>query len=211
MLKVCRTSRSSRHRRVDPRHRRERDGKEVLVRALHRLSDRRSRRLVPSTARRYRDPAGSELFGFEKGLSPARSRRRRARSRWRTADTVPRRGRRPLAGAAAKLLRFLQEKVIERIGAGRRSRGRARRLRHAPRPRGDDQSRRVPRGLFYASRGHGPDPAAARSAGRRDHPGTGLLQRYAAELRRQYGLLEAAIAIVEQYRWPATSASWRTA
>lgn len=93
-------------------------GKEVLVKALHSLSDRRSKRLVAINCAAIPEALlESELFGYEKGAFTG------------AAKTTP--GKIEVASGGilfldevgdlpqslqAKLLRFLQERVIERIG-----------------------------------------------------------------------------------------------
>jgi two-component system NtrC family response regulator len=93
-------------------------GKEVLVKGLHKLSDRRDRRLVAINCAAIPEALlESELFGYEKGAFTG------------AAKTTP--GKIEVANGGmlfldevgdlplplqAKLLRFLQERVIERIG-----------------------------------------------------------------------------------------------
>ncbi len=96
-------------------------GKEVLVKALHRLSDRSDKRLVAiNCAAIPENLLESELFGYEKGAFTG------------AAKTTPGKIEHADGGMLfldeigdlslplqAKLLRFLQERVIERVG-GRR-------------------------------------------------------------------------------------------
>ena len=93
-------------------------GKEVLVKALHNLSDRRDKRLVAINCAAIPEALlESELFGYEKGAFTG------------AAKTTP--GKIEVADGGvlfldevgdlpqplqAKLLRFLQERVIERLG-----------------------------------------------------------------------------------------------
>jgi two-component system NtrC family response regulator len=93
-------------------------GKEVLVKALHNLSDRRDKRLVAINCAAIPEALlESELFGYEKGAFTG------------AVKTTP--GKIEVANGGmlfldevgdlphplqAKLLRFLQERVIERIG-----------------------------------------------------------------------------------------------
>ncbi len=93
-------------------------GKEVLVKALHKLSDRRANRLVAINCAAIPEALlESELFGYEKGAFTG------------AVKTTP--GKIEVAHGGilfldevgdlpqplqAKLLRFLQERVIERIG-----------------------------------------------------------------------------------------------
>jgi transcriptional regulator with GAF, ATPase, and Fis domain len=60
-------------------------GKEVLARGLHELSPRRNERFVAiNCAAIPENLLESELFGYERAPSPARSSRPSARSRWPT-------------------------------------------------------------------------------------------------------------------------------
>jgi two-component system NtrC family response regulator len=96
-------------------------GKELLARGLHRASGRRDRNFVAINCAAIPESLlEAELFGYEKGAFTGRhqehGRQDRARPR---GHAVPRRGRRHPLPLQVKLLRFLQERVIERIG-GRR-------------------------------------------------------------------------------------------
>jgi two-component system NtrC family response regulator len=93
-------------------------GKEVLVRILHSLSGRSSRRLVAINCAAIPDALlESELFGYEKGAFTGAV--KTTRGKIETADQgilfLDEIGDLPMS-LQAKLLRFLQERVIERIG-----------------------------------------------------------------------------------------------
>ncbi|MCG6940178.1 MAG: PEP-CTERM-box response regulator transcription factor [Thiohalocapsa sp.] len=93
-------------------------GKEVLVRILHSLSARSGRRLVAINCAAIPDALlESELFGYEKGAFTGAV--KTTRGKIETADRgilfLDEIGDLPLS-LQAKLLRFLQERVIERIG-----------------------------------------------------------------------------------------------
>jgi two-component system NtrC family response regulator len=93
-------------------------GKEVLVRALHRLSSRSAGRLVAiNCAAIPENLLESELFGYEKGAFTGAT--RTAKGKIELADEgllfLDEVGDLPMA-LQAKLLRFLQERVIERVG-----------------------------------------------------------------------------------------------
>ncbi len=96
-------------------------GKELLVKALHRLSDRADRRLVAiNCAAIPENLLESELFGYEKGAFTGAAKTtigkiEHADGGMLFLDEI---GDLPLS-LQAKLLRFLQERVIERVG-GRR-------------------------------------------------------------------------------------------
>lgn len=93
-------------------------GKEVLVKALHTLSDRRKKRLVAINCAAIPEALlESELFGYEKGAFTGAAKTTQGKIEVANGgilflDEV---GDLPQA-LQAKLLRFLQERVIERIG-----------------------------------------------------------------------------------------------
>lgn len=94
-------------------------GKEVLARAIHMLSDRRDRPFVAINCASIPDTLlESELFGYEKGAFTGAN--KRTLGKIETADQgtlfLDEIGDMPL-NLQAKLLRFLQERVIERIGS----------------------------------------------------------------------------------------------
>jgi two-component system NtrC family response regulator len=182
-------------------------GKEVLVRALHRLSDRRGRRLVAINCAAIPETLlESELFGFEKGAFTG------------AVKTTP--GKIEVANGGilfldevgdlspalqAKLLRFLQEKVIERIGGRQEIAVDVRVVCATHR----DLADMISRGEFREDLYYRLNEATVRVPPLRDRQGDAIvlarafLQRYAAELKRPVrGFSEAAIAAVEQYRWP---------
>jgi two-component system NtrC family response regulator len=93
-------------------------GKEVLVKALHRLSDRHDKRLVAINCAAIPEALlESELFGYEKGAFTGAA--KTTPGKIEVADGgmlfLDEVGDLPQA-LQAKLLRFLQERVIERIG-----------------------------------------------------------------------------------------------
>jgi two-component system NtrC family response regulator len=93
-------------------------GKEVLVKALHKLSDRSEKRLVAiNCAAIPENLLESELFGYEKGAFTGAN--KTTPGKIEVADGgilfLDEVGDLPLA-LQAKLLRFLQERVIERVG-----------------------------------------------------------------------------------------------
>ena len=96
-------------------------GKEVAARALHAGSPRRGRRFVPINCAAIPEPLlESELFGHERGAFTGAVKQSPGRIEHANGGTLflDEIGDLPV-GLQAKLLRFLQERVIERIG-GRR-------------------------------------------------------------------------------------------
>ncbi len=93
-------------------------GKELLARALHRLSRRAEKRMVAINCAAIPETLlESELFGFEKGAFTGASKQTIGRIEYANGGTLflDEIGDLPLS-LQAKLLRFLQERVIERLG-----------------------------------------------------------------------------------------------
>jgi two-component system, NtrC family, response regulator len=93
-------------------------GKEVLAKALHRLSPRAEKRMVAiNCAAVPENLMESELFGYEKGAFTGAAKRTLGKVETANEGTLflDEIGDMPLA-LQAKLLRFLQERVIERVG-----------------------------------------------------------------------------------------------
>ncbi len=93
-------------------------GKELFARALHQLSPRRKKRLVAINCAAIPDNLlESELFGYEKGAFTGANRQTRGKIEYADGGTLflDEIGDMPL-DLQAKMLRFLQERVIERIG-----------------------------------------------------------------------------------------------
>ncbi|WNO08588.1 PEP-CTERM-box response regulator transcription factor [Teredinibacter sp. KSP-S5-2] len=93
-------------------------GKEVLAKALHRLSPRKDNRMVAiNCAAVPENLMESELFGYEKGAFTGANKRTLGKVETANGGTLflDEIGDMPLP-LQAKLLRFLQERVIERVG-----------------------------------------------------------------------------------------------
>ncbi|MGI4848110.1 MAG: PEP-CTERM-box response regulator transcription factor [Janthinobacterium lividum] len=93
-------------------------GKEVLARALHQLSPRSAKRFVAiNCAAIPENLLESELFGYEKGAFTGAVKQTLGKIEMASGGTffLDEVGDLPMA-LQAKLLRFLQERVIERIG-----------------------------------------------------------------------------------------------
>ncbi len=93
-------------------------GKEILARALHRLSDRRDKDFIAiNCAAIPENLLESELFGYERGAFTGANKQTRGKLEFADQGTLflDEIGDLPSA-LQAKLLRFLQERVIERVG-----------------------------------------------------------------------------------------------
>ncbi|NRA72402.1 MAG: PEP-CTERM-box response regulator transcription factor [Gammaproteobacteria bacterium] len=93
-------------------------GKEVLAKAIHHLSDRQKKPFIAINCASIPDNLlESELFGYEKGAFTGANKQTKGKIECAEGGTLflDEIGDMPLA-LQAKMLRFLQERVIERIG-----------------------------------------------------------------------------------------------
>lgn len=97
-------------------------GKEVLARALHNLSSRKDKRFVAINCAAIPETLlESELFGYEKGAFTGAAKQTPGKIEMADGGTffLDEVGDLPFQ-LQAKLLRFLQERIIERIGGGKK-------------------------------------------------------------------------------------------
>ena len=183
-------------------------GKELVVRALHALSDRRRKRLVAiNCAAIPENLLESELFGYERGAFTG------------AVKTTP--GKIEVANGGilfldeigdlsqalqAKLLRFLQERVIERIG-GRQEIPVDVRVVCATH---QDLDQLIKAGNFREDLYYRINEASIRVPPLRDRQGDAVLlarvflHRFTEDLKRPgvKGFTEAALGVIERYGWP---------
>ena len=182
-------------------------GKEVLVKALHHLSERSDKRLVAINCAAIPEALlESELFGYEKGAFTG------------AAKTTP--GKIEVANGGilfldevgdlpmslqAKLLRFLQERVIERIGGRSEIAVDVRVICATHR----DLPELIQSGDFREDLYYRINEATIRVPPLRERQGDNLLlarallERFAAQLKRPIkGFTPQAIEAIEAYAWP---------
>jgi two-component system NtrC family response regulator len=182
-------------------------GKEVLVKALHKLSERRDRRLVAINCAAIPEALlESELFGYEKGAFTGAAKTTQGKIEVASGgilflDEV---GDLPQP-LQAKLLRFLQERVIERIGGRSEIPVDVRVICATHR----DLPEQIQAGEFREDLYYRINEATIRVPPLRERQGDSLLlaraflEKYAAELKRPIkGLTPQAVEAIEAHDWP---------
>jgi two-component system NtrC family response regulator len=182
-------------------------GKEVLVKAVHNLSERRDKRLVAINCAAIPEALlESELFGYEKGAFTG------------AVKTTP--GKIELADGGilfldevgdlpmplqAKLLRFLQERVIERVGGRREIPVDVRVVCATHR----DLPELIATGSFREDLYYRINEATITVPPLRHRQGDAVLlarvflERFAQQLKRPLkGFTQQAVLAIEDYNWP---------
>lgn len=182
-------------------------GKEILARAIHELSDRAKNNFVAiNCAAIPENLLESELFGYEKGAFTGATKQTKGKFEYSDGGTLflDEMGDLPLA-LQAKLLRFLQERSIERVG-GRDEISVDTRVVCATHK---DIHKLIELGefredLYYRiSEVTIAIPSLAERAGDAILIGRFLLKKYGEEMNKKVkDFSPAALAAVEQYRWP---------
>ncbi len=182
-------------------------GKELVARALHGLSPRSKARYVAINCAAIPDALlESELFGFEKGAFTGAAKQTQGKVELAHKGTLflDEIGDLPLA-LQAKLLRFLQERVIERIG-GREEIPVDVRIICATH---QDLQSMIQQGTFREDLYYRLAEIAIEIPPLRHRPGDSILlahafvRRFAEEqARNTITLLPDAIAAIEAYEWP---------
>lgn len=182
-------------------------GKEVLVKALHDLSDRSEKRLVAINCAAIPEALlESELFGYEKGAFTGAA--KTTQGKIEVADGgilfLDEVGDLPLA-LQAKLLRFLQERVIERIGGRSEIPVDVRVICATHR----DLPELIQSGDFREDLFYRINEATIKVPPLRERQGDNLLlarallERFATQLKRPIkGFTPQAIEAIEAYEWP---------
>ena len=151
-------------------------GKEVMAQAIHDLSPRHQRPMIRvSCAAIPTSLIESELFGREKGAYTGALSRQIGRFEAANQSTLflDEIGDLPLE-VQVKLLRVLQERVIERLGSTQPDQGRRPHHRgHEPQPRGRGPRQDVSRGSVLSPQ-RLPHRRAAAARTRRGHPRAGV-------------------------------------
>lgn len=182
-------------------------GKEVVARALHSLSSRGNRRFVPiNCAAIPENLLESELFGYEKGAFTGATRQTPGRIELADGGTLllDEIGDLPQS-LQGKLLRFLQERVIERLG-GRSEIPVDVRVICATH---QDLQTRIADGRFREDLYYRINEVSITIPPLRERSGDaillarGLADRFAREQGRNVlGFTEDALAAIESYPWP---------
>ena len=151
-------------------------GKEVMAQAIHDLSPRHQRRMIRvSCAAIPTALIESELFGREKGAYTGALSRQIGRFEAANQSTLflDEIGDLPME-VQVKLLRVLQERVIERLGSTQPDQGRRPHHRgHEPQPRGRGPRQDLSRGSVLSPQ-RVPHRRSAAARARRGHPRAGV-------------------------------------
>jgi len=182
-------------------------GKELLARALHQASTRRDRRFVAINCAAIPDTLlESELFGYEKGAFTGANKQTPGRIESANHGTLflDEIGDLPLP-LQAKLLRFLQERTIERLG-GRDEIPVDVRIVSATHQNLRD---RIAKGVFREDLFYRLAEIVVTVPALRDRAGDAALlahafvRRFADEQKRgRMNLSDEAVVAIERHRWP---------
>jgi two-component system NtrC family response regulator len=182
-------------------------GKELLARALHDLSERARKRFVAINCAAIPETLlESELFGYEKGAFTGAQRQTRGKIEYADGGTLflDEVGDLPMS-LQVKLLRFLQERVIERVG-GRQEIPVDVRVVCATH---QDLGSLMGEGRFREDLYYRISEVAIHIPPLRDREGDAVLlahtflERFNRDLGRSVkGLSEEAVAAIEQHTWP---------
>lgn len=182
-------------------------GKELLARGLHDLSPRKDKKFIAlNCAAIPENLLESELFGYERGAFTGAAKQTKGKIEYADGGTLflDEIGDLP-GGLQAKLLRFLQERVVERIG-GREEIPVDVRIVCATHQNLKEQIKagRFREDLFYRLSEIVVDiPALRVRQGDASLLSRAFVQRFcAAQNRRPMVLSDEALAAIEAYAWP---------
>ncbi len=181
-------------------------GKEVLARAIHKLSERKEKPFVAINCAAIPETLlESELFGYEKGAFTGAQKRTLGKIEYANEGTLFLDEIGDLSQPLqAKLLRFLQERVIERVG-GRDEIAVDVRIICATH---QDLETHIKSGEFREDLYYRISEISIRIPPLRDRPGDAVLlvkhfmEIYRNEQEKPKRLTEEAIAAIESYGWP---------
>lgn len=182
-------------------------GKERFAQALHELSDRSGKKIVAINCAAIPDNLlESELFGYEKGAFTGAAKTTPGKIEYADGGTLflDEIGDLPM-DLQAKLLRFIQERVIERVG-GRREIPIDVRIVCATH---QNLKERIEQGLFREDLYYRVSEITINIPTLKDREGDALvlakvfLERFASELKSNVKAFDSqAILAIEQYAWP---------
>jgi len=182
-------------------------GKEVLARAVHELSPRAGKRFVAINCAAIPDTLlESELFGYEKGAFTGAAKQTIGKIEYANEGTLflDEIGDLPMP-LQAKLLRFLQERVIERLGGRGEIPVDVRVVCATHR----DLAGMIREGSFREDLYYRLSEISVKIPPLRERPGDAVLlaqaflERYARELGRNLrGFTADALAAIEAHAWP---------
>ena len=182
-------------------------GKEVLARAVHELSPRATKRFVAiNCAAIPENLLESELFGYEKGAFTGAAKQTKGKIEYADGGTffLDEVGDLPMP-LQAKLLRFLQERVVERLG-GREEIPVDVRVVCATH---QDLRRLIEEGRFREDLFYRISEITINIPPLRDRPGDAVLlahaflERYSEQFKKAIkGFSPDAVAAIETHRWP---------
>jgi two-component system NtrC family response regulator len=182
-------------------------GKELLARGLHDLSNRKDKKFIAlNCAAIPENLLESELFGYERGAFTGAAKQTKGKIEYADGGTLFLDEIGDLPGALqAKLLRFLQERVVERIG-GREEIPVDVRIVCATHQNLKEQIKvgRFREDLFYRLSEIVVDiPALRQRKGDASLLARAFIQRFsAAQNRKPLVLADDALAAIEAYGWP---------
>lgn len=182
-------------------------GKEIIARAIHKLSDRRDKPFIAINSAAIPETLlESELFGYEKGAFTGATKQTKGKLEYAHEATffLDEVGDLPPA-LQAKILRFLQERVIERVGGRKEIPIDVRVICATHR----DLELLIKEQLFREDLYYRISEVSIRLPSLREREGDALLlarvflEKFAAQNKKSVkGFTPQATALIESYAWP---------